>query len=302
MTMRLVPRVTMFVAAGVVGLAGCASETSSPTALSPSSSARLALGPTTDATPVVGQIKLCKSGTSNTSGTFAISRVAVGTSIGSALTAATLAPGECSVVAEDFTTVVTSGSNVTIDETSAGFQDGTVIFISSNAGVSGPTDLTDNSTFFVNNYHGYVITYNNTVEHPPVHPECDFITFGRLVTTVNGQKVVISGNAGGNAPGGGILGEFHVEVNGVDYHVSDITSYGPISDGALSTNTNSRIVTGTAKNGAAVELRVWDGGEPGKNTDYVAVKINDADVLAAAGQTIDQGNMQYHDVCRGPGD
>ena len=35
--------------------------------------------------------------------------------------------------------------------------------------------------------------------------------------------------------------------------------------------TNSRIVTGTAKNGVAVELRLWDGGEPGKGTDRVCV-------------------------------
>jgi hypothetical protein len=130
---------------------------------------------------------------------------------------------------------------------------------------------------------------------------CDFITFGRLVTEDGGTKVVISGNAGGNRPGGGILGEFHIDVNGTDYHVSDIASYGPIGAGPLSGLVNSRVVTGTARNGAAVELRLWDGGEPGKNTDRVYVKINGSVVLSATGQTIDQGNMQYHPVCRGPG-
>ena len=76
----------------------------------------------------------------------------------------------------------------------------------------------------VNIFHGVTITFvNHHVAPPP--PICDFITFGRLVTEVNGQKVVISGNAGGNKPGGGILGEFHIEANGVDNHVADIDSY-----------------------------------------------------------------------------
>jgi hypothetical protein len=144
-----------------------------------------------------------------------------------------------------------------------------------------------------------VITFENFIAPPAV---CDFITFGRLVVEVNGQKVVISGNAGGNKPGGGILGEFHIEANGVDNHVADIDSYGPIAAGPLSALTNSRIVTGTAKNGVEVELRLWDGGEPGKGTDRVYVALNGTPLLGAAGQLIDQGNMQYHATCRGPKD
>jgi hypothetical protein len=52
----------------------------------------------------------------------------------------------------------------------------------------------------------------------------------------------------------------------------------------------------------AVELRLWDGGEPGKNTDIVDVKLDGVVTLAAAGQYIDHGNMQYHANCRGPND
>ena len=132
---------------------------------------------------------------------------------------------------------------------------------------------------------------------------CDFVTFGRLVTEQGGTKVVISGNAGGNQPGGGILGEFHIDVNGVDNHVANIDTYGPITSGVFSGPSfpNARIVTGVAKNGVSVELRVWDGGEPGKNTDKVYVKLNGVPVLSPAGQFIDQGNMQYHPQCRGPG-
>jgi hypothetical protein len=133
-------------------------------------------------------------------------------------------------------------------------------------------------------------------------PPCDFITYGKLVKDYAGKNVVVSGNAGGNMPGSGIMGEFHIEVNGVDYHVSDIDSYRPITSGALAGLLNARLVTGIAKNGKPVELRLYDGGEPGKNTDKVYVKINGTEYLGAGGQWIDQGNMQYHNSCRGPKD
>lgn len=298
--MRAVSKVTLYVGAAVVGLVGCASESSTPTSVQAPGSALLALGVTNN-TPVVGQVKVCKTG--NVNGTFALSIAPANGSVGGSLASSplTIATGTCQVVAEDQTAVNGTGSNVTVDETSAGFVDGTVVFVSATAGVSAPTTLTDGSTYFVNAFHGYVLTYNNQVTEPP--PACDFITFGRLVTTApNGDKVVISGNAGGNAPGGGFLGHVNVQVGGVEYNLSDIATYGAISSGALAGKTNSRMVTGTAKGGATIELRLWDGGEPGKNTDYVALKINGVDILNAAGQTIDQGNMQYHNVCRGPAD
>ncbi|MES2522665.1 MAG: hypothetical protein V4617_08225 [Gemmatimonadota bacterium] len=136
---------------------------------------------------------------------------------------------------------------------------------------------------------------------PNAIPEvCDFMTFGRLVTEVNGQKVVISGNAGGNAPDGGILTEFHVEVNGRDYHVSDISSYGAIANGALAGLPNARVWTGTARTGETVQLRLWDGGEPGADADRAYVSVNGTAYLGALGAEIDQGNVQYHATCRGP--
>ena len=83
--------------------------------------------------------------------------------------------------------------------------------------------------------------------------------------------------------------------------MADIDSYVPA--GALLNLTNARIVKGTAKNGVAVELRLWDGGEPGKDTDRVWVKLGDTVLIGGPlGQLIDQGNMQYHNVCRGPDD
>ena len=146
------------------------------------------------------------------------------------------------------------------------------------------------------------VTFTNFTPPPPP-PVCDFITFGRLVWENGGLKVVISGNAGGNKPGGGILGEFHIEVNDVDHHVADISTYGPIAAAPLAsaTYTNSRRVTGTDKHGHAVELRLWDGGEPGKDTDRFWFNVNGTVVgNGTTGNLIDQGNMQYHPNCRGP--
>jgi hypothetical protein len=161
------------------------------------------------------------------------------------------------------------------------------------------------ATLYINNDMARSVTFTNTFSPPPPPPPppppvCDFITFGRLVLEVNDLKVVISGNAGGNKPGGGILGEFHIEVNGTDHHVADISTYGPISSGPLSGLLNSRIVTGTDKDGHSVELRLWDGGEPGKGTDFVYINIDGVEWLGSAGAFIDMGNMQFHPVCRGP--
>ena len=155
-------------------------------------------------------------------------------------------------------------------------------------------------TMYLNAFHSGTATFTNTLNPVPPAAVCDFITFGRLVTEINGKKVVISGNAGGNNADGSIKSEFHIEANGVDNHVADVDSYGPIASGVFFGLTNSRITTGTAKNGVKVELRLWDGGEPGKGTDRVYVKLNGVELLGPSGQYIDQGNMQYHDNCRGP--
>ncbi len=180
-----------------------------------------------------------------------------------------------------------------------------------NAGdyTAGAQDDSENgttATLRINHDMARRVTFTNTAPDP--EPEvCDFITFGRLVTEVGGKKVVISGNAGGNNADGSIKNEFHITYLGVDYHVADATSYGPIDVGPLSDETlypNARVVTGIAKNGVAVELRLWDGGEPGKNTDKVWFSLGtpvNATIGGANGQFINQGNMQYHSNCRGPG-
>ena len=90
-------------------------------------------------------------------------------------------------------------------------------------------------------------------------------------------------------------------MNGVDNHVANVATYGPIASGPLSGLTNSRMSTGIAKNGVPVEVWMWDGGEPGAGTGIVYVKLNGVEILGPNGQYIDQGNMQYHSNCRGSG-
>ena len=302
-------RLAPLAVAGLVGLGACADGGSNPTSLAPAaarsrlapSAASLSLGEvTTDNSVVLGEIKVCKTG--NVSGTYVVVRTQFVRSdvepptdpSGSVQTPTTVETGECVVVAVDGGPDGIA-SSVTVNETSAGFV--SVSAVDERGPLVG---YKEGDAILINQFHGTVITYVNHVEPPPP-PVCDFITFGRLVVEVNGKKVVISGNAGGNQPGGGTLAEFHVEANGVDNHVANVDSYGPITSGALSGLTNSRITTGTAKNGVAVELRLWDGGEPGKGTDKVYVKLNGVEIFGADGKYIDQGNMQYHSNCRGPG-
>jgi hypothetical protein len=300
-------RLAPLAVAGLVGIGACADGSSNPTALAPASASRLAptarslfLGEvTTDNSVVLGEIKVCKQG--NVDGAYVVVRTQYvrddvdppSEPSGTVQSPTTVVTGQCVVVAVDGGPDGIA-SSVTVDETSAGFV--SVSAVDERGPLVG---YQQGDAILINQYHGTVITYVNHVEPPPP-PVCDFITFGRLVTEVNGKKVVISGNAGGNQPGGGTLAEFHVEANGVDNHVANVDSYGPITSGAFAGLTNSRITTGTAKNGVAVELRLWDGGEPGKGTDWVYVKLNGVEIFGPNGKAIDQGNMQYHSNCRGP--
>ena len=306
------PGIARFAVAGLFGVAACSSGGDGlPTSIAPPTSAQFHIGPTANATPELGKLKVCKSAESNVPGVFAFVREQFGDPspqqnyLFDFLTVATLDPGACVVVAEDNGGNLI-GSRLRVTEVADNLISVSGERIDQEVGGTAttisPLTFANAGEVVVNIFHGATITFLNrrVVEEPP--PVCDFITFGRLVVEVNGQKVVISGNAGGNKPGGGILGEFHIEANGVDNHVADIDTYGPITSGALSGLTNSRIVTGTAKNGVEVELRLWDGGEPGKGTDRVYVALNGTPLLGALGQLIDQGNMQYHATCRGPED
>ena len=299
-------RLAPLAVAGLVSIGACADGSSNPTSLAPAGRSRLTpsagrffLGEvTTDASVVLGEVKVCKQG--NVSGAYVVVRTQYvradvdppSSPSGSVQSPTTVQTGQCVVVAIDGGPDGIA-SSVTVDETSLG-----LVSVSA-VDERGPlVGYKEGDAILINQFHGTVITYVNHVEPPEAI--CDFITFGRLVVDVNGKKVVISGNAGGNQPGGGTLAEFHVEANGVDNHVANVDSYGPITSGALFGLPNSRITTGTAKNGVPVELRLWDGGEPGKGTDRVYVKLGTTEIFGATGKSIDQGNMQYHSNCRGP--
>jgi hypothetical protein len=140
---------------------------------------------------------------------------------------------------------------------------------------------------------------------PPPPQICDFITFGRLVLDVGGDKVVISGNAGGNAPDGGILGEIQISIGKVDYHVHTIDTYALPTNQPLLGDPFARVITGKSDT-HTVELRLRDNpnpgqGEPGtQEGDKVWLKIDGVVVVPL--QTLDKGNIQLHLNCRGPGD
>jgi hypothetical protein len=290
--------VTSLAGALILACAGGTSDMSSPLRAPGAPSRTLTtaqnVGDPGDGLPNEGEIEVCKYGTD---GTF---RVLVGASQSDI----TITDGTCKVVAIDKSTDETA-SAVTVTELASplaslvSVERERIDFIVNTQidDIGALTAVSDGVSVPVNAFHGSLFVYHNQPVAPPV---CDFITFGRLVTSVNGQKVVISGNIGGNQPGGGILSEFHVEANGIDNHVANVDTYGAISSGPLSNLTNSRISTGTAKNGVAVEVRMWDGGEPGKGTDIVYVKLNGVEILGPNGQYLDQGNMQYHSNCRGP--
>jgi hypothetical protein len=129
-----------------------------------------------------------------------------------------------------------------------------------------------------------------------IQKKCDFVTFGRLIA--NG--IVISGNAGGNAPGGGILGEIEIHLDGETIHAHTITSYGRPLDGPFGGVATARVIGATGTGGESISLRLVDNGEPGRNLDRVFLRIDGTVILGA--QTIDRGNVQLHLNCRGPGD
>jgi hypothetical protein len=286
----------------VVGCAGGVGDANSPLRAPSSASHVLTTAAVGDAGNGIvnqGEVEVCKTGTA---GQFDVT-------IGGTTVRHSLANNECKVVAVNLSQSV--NQNVSVEEVSStsyaldGIKRTDLAFIVGTPNDDTPVVTTESDpvAIIVNGFHGTLLEYTNhaVTPPPPPPPVCDFVTFGRLVTYVNGQKVVISGNIGGNQPGGGILAEFHVEANGVDNHVANVDTYGPIASGPLSGLTNSRMSTGTAKNGVAVEIRVWDGGEPGKGTDLVYIKLNGVELLGPDGQYLDQGNMQYHSTCRGPG-
>jgi hypothetical protein len=144
---------------------------------------------------------------------------------------------------------------------------------------------------------------------------CDFITFGRLeVTGANGETIVISGNAGGNKPGGGFLGQVEIHAAGTTYHLDEVTEYGIALDPPVfgANPSNLRVVAGFSREGPYVNLHLIDNPDPGQGEpgtqegDMVWLGIDKAPFVPGPEDytlgpvNVTRGNIQLHDVCRGP--
>ena len=155
--------------ASLLLLASCARQgggLTSPSAMAVGANAVGLVGDTTNSTPAVGQIKVCKLG--NVSGTFSVSAVPVSGGSPSVLSPATVASGQCLVVAEDLDTTSGVGANVTLSETSAGLQSISAERIDSGNVTS--FSFANGGTLFLNLFHGYTITFTNDVPPPPPPP------------------------------------------------------------------------------------------------------------------------------------
>lgn len=144
-------------------VAAACSQTRNPSPTAPaagSAESSFALGPTGSTTPAVGQVRICKAG--NTSGTFAVSKTAVSGGVATILAAPTIANGSCYVVAEDFDTVIGVGSNITVTENPATNLTGITAQRIDNGNITSFT-FTNGSQLFLNNFHGYTLTFTNTL-------------------------------------------------------------------------------------------------------------------------------------------
>jgi len=165
-------------------LAACSDSPTATPVVRSATTPSFALGnenQTPSPTAVVGKVVVCKVG--DTAGSFAVNRTDVGTTAGTAVTSPISIPaGECRTVVEDFNANTLNGSRVTVTEAA----NGTVVqtieacqFVANPGGTSTCAFDNDNNagtpttpyvngqSVFINNYHGYVITYRNTTPPPP---------------------------------------------------------------------------------------------------------------------------------------
>lgn len=163
----------------VAFLAACSDSPTAPTKASAVTAPNLNVGDSYTPTPAVvqGRIVVCKAG--NVGGSFDVT----GSLVGGAHTANfagldfPIATGTCLSVAEDFSTDVAVGANVTITEDAAANTVSTITgcrFKAEGSAEQNCADFNANPRF-INSYHGYVITYTNTFTPPPPPPSgCTF--------------------------------------------------------------------------------------------------------------------------------
>lgn len=167
-----------FVAAAAIVTAQCGSGNSSP-ALSgslalPSAASSLAgdtaistraVGDVVNATPELGKIKVCKLG--NVSGTFTVTG---GNAEVSILPNPTIPSGLCWVVAESSEAPgvppASAGASITITENPATFL-ASVDLQRNDAGTISTGTFANGGTLFLNDFHGFTVTFTNDEPEPP---------------------------------------------------------------------------------------------------------------------------------------
>ena len=265
-----------------------------------------ALGDTPAPTPLAfpGILVVCKTG--DLSGSFTITRTAVGTSSGVVIGSQprTIGPLTCLEVANDFTTLSGNGSNIVLTE-AAPPPDvlATIVFcqmrgrdLQGNLQAAVPCDFTNGGTLFLNFYHGFTVVFNNTRTPPEI---CDFSTFGgfRLDDNFN---ISYGGNAG-KIESGVAYGDLNYKNHstGDHIHVQNVTDYGHPTTGPLSNFPDSRFAVGSGTiNGEGshlVEFRFVDIAEPGSD-DLVWLRVDGVVLMDV--QPVDGGNVQLHKNCK----
>ena len=144
---------------------------SSPSAPSPATAESGSLnvvGAATTATPELGRIKVCTTGGGGATFNVAATPVSGGTpSVASPLV---VGAGLCLIAAEDFDAVGGVGANVTTTQTSPAFQ--SVTGLQLGAGVVSSFAASNGGSLFLNNFHGYTLTFVVSPPPPPATEGC----------------------------------------------------------------------------------------------------------------------------------
>ena len=148
------------VAVASAAVAQCSKSPESPTspgAVSATASGTQALGGLVSADPTLTEIRVCRSASSNVSGNVDIVLVS---GAGAVLSPIALTPGECRTAAIDTST--SGGSSISVTDVTAGSVNPTLMR-NDNGSVSGPTAFSNGSQLFLNSFHGFTVTFTNTV-------------------------------------------------------------------------------------------------------------------------------------------
>lgn len=127
-----------------------------------------AAGDATNNVAELGKIKVCKVGDASASFTAAGGNAEVST------VNPTIAAGTCVVLAQSSATPgageASAGASITVTESPATNLQSVTVSRNDAGALSGPFASTNGVTQFLNNYHGFVITFTNDAPDPPPPP------------------------------------------------------------------------------------------------------------------------------------